>query len=226
MPWKSLFSLLLLVSSAISSWAQANVSSKAEGGITGTVLTEDNQLAVGAMACISQTFGNSTAISCRFSTDKDGRFTIEHLKPGKYQVFAINDAEGYSIDNQRPGQQDVAITAEQPWANITVQMRSRGGILAGTITDKLSGKSITLAQMMVTAIDKNGDGSTASVNGTNFNVPIPADCDVLVLVMAKGYKGWFYTDTGASRPVLKLASGERKVLNIQLEPLTPDSAPR
>jgi len=30
--------------------------------------------------------------------------TIEHLTPGVYAVLATNDEEGYSIENQSPGQ--------------------------------------------------------------------------------------------------------------------------
>ena len=79
------------------------MASVAEAGVTGIVLTEDGQLANGAKACTSVRSGNNTSIRCLVSADKEGRFTIEHLKPGTYQVFAINDAEGYSIENQAPG---------------------------------------------------------------------------------------------------------------------------
>jgi uncharacterized surface anchored protein len=36
------------------------------------------------------------------TTDNEGQFTVKHLKAGTYQVFAINEAEGYSIQNQMP----------------------------------------------------------------------------------------------------------------------------
>jgi len=45
--------------------------------------------------------------------------------------------------------------------------------------------------------------------------------------MAAGYKGWVYTDAASpSRPVLRVASGEKKMMNIQLEPLPTNSATR
>jgi uncharacterized surface anchored protein len=93
-------------------------------GIVDTVLDEDGQLVEHVNACTSATSGNHTGINCLFPTDKDGRFTIEHLKIGTYQVFAINEAEGYSIQNQSPGH-EVTLTADSPWANVTVRLRPR-----------------------------------------------------------------------------------------------------
>jgi hypothetical protein len=48
---QSLLALLLVVIAFASSWAQTGVLAVPEGRITGTVLTEDGQLASGAKAC-------------------------------------------------------------------------------------------------------------------------------------------------------------------------------
>jgi hypothetical protein len=48
---QSLLALLLVVIAFASSWAQTGVLAAPEGRITGTVLTEDGQLASGAKAC-------------------------------------------------------------------------------------------------------------------------------------------------------------------------------
>jgi hypothetical protein len=218
-------SILLLFLALVPCWAQTRRSSAIEGGITGTVLTEDGQLAGGTKACTSARSGNNTSINCLVSVDKEGRFTIEHLKLGTYQVFAINDADGYSIENQSPGQ-TVTISADQPWENVTIRLLPRGGVLVGSITDKLTGENIHRAQIRFTAIDRDGEGGTSLVDG-EFHVTIPANCDVLVVVMANGYKGWIYTDgANPSRPVLSVGAGERKMMNVQLEPLPNNSASR
>jgi hypothetical protein len=104
-------------------------------------MDEEGQLIEQAKACTSITSGNHTSINCLFPTDKDGRFTIEHLKIGTYRVFAINEAEGYSIENQSRGQ-EVNLTADAPWANVTVRLRPRGGILIGSVRDKWSGSQL------------------------------------------------------------------------------------
>ncbi len=209
----------MICSLLLACWAQSDSPPATEGSIAGTVLAEDGRVASGAAACLGIRAGNSTTISCRWKVNQDGGFTIEHVKPGAYQIFAINDEEGYSIDNQRSAH-NVTISAERPFANITIRLHGRGAILTGTITDKLTGKSIRDAQISYTAIDRNGSGGSAIVNGDSFHAVVPADCDLLVVAMANGYRGWIYTDAASPRPVLRVSSGERKVLSIQLEPLS------
>jgi len=123
---------------------------------------------------------------------------------------------GYSIDNQSPGQ-EVRITEDEPWATATVRLRPRGGILVGSVSDKTTGKAVKGAWVQYILID-NGGGSRYTDG--EFQMAVPADSDLLVLVWAKGYKGWLYNDASSpTRPVLRLASGERKVLEVELEPL-------
>jgi len=193
-----------------SGWAQVDAPSAIDGGITGFVLTEDGQPAKRATPCASVRPGNTTC----GSVDDEGRFTIEHLKWGTYQVFALN-ADGYS----ESWPEVVTVSADQPWPNVTILLRSHGGLLVGSLTDKLTGKPIQ-GQLEYIAIDGGGSGSGSTLVNGEFHVPVPPNCDVLVLAMAKGYKGWVYTDASrASRPVLRLAAGERKLFDIQLEPL-------
>ena len=89
----------------------------------------------------------------------------------------------------------------------------------GSITDKLTGRKIKNALVQITAIDGIGENSGTTVQ-SDFRLPVSPNCDLLVVVMAKGYRGWIYTDpSNPSRPVLHLASGEQKTVEIQLEPL-------
>jgi len=42
--------------------------------------------------------------------------------------------------------------------------------------------------------------------------------------MAKGYRGWVYTNPSDGSPLLKVKTGERKVLDVQLEQLPNETA--
>lgn len=222
--------VLLVVSLALVTGRSQNTSSVMEGGITGVVLAEDGQLAKGAKVCTAVHHGSNTHATCSESTDEEGRFTVKHLKAGNYEVFAINEAEGYSKENQTPGQ-DVTISADQLWPNVTIHQHSKGGVLVGSVIDKLTGRNISKAELQYTAIDRNcGGGSEfiqGSVHQSNFQVTVPANCDLLLVVMADGYRGLVYTDpANPSRPVVRLGSGEKKALEIQLEPLPANSSPQ
>ena len=146
MPRKRLLLLVGVYLASVVCWAQ-DTPSRAEGGITGVVLTNGGQPATGARVCTSMRRGNSVHTNCTTTTDNEGQFTVKHLKAAAYQVFAINEAEGYSIQNQMPGQ-EVTIDANQSWPNviITIRQDGRDGILIGSVTDKLTGGSSVALQ--------------------------------------------------------------------------------
>lgn len=214
---------VFLVFAALLTCAQTNLQSPGNGVIVGTVLNEEGQLVNQARVCTSITSGDNTEINCRACTDKDGRFKIEHLKTGTYGVFAEKEEEGYTEWNQSPGQM-VKITIERSSANVTIQLSPRGGILIGSVKDKTSGKPVEAISVRYMDVDKGGGGFTRA-NG-NFRMTVPTATDLVVAVSAEGYKSWIYTDpSDSSHPVLRLASGERKVLEIELEPLPKDPTP-
>lgn len=186
------------------------------GRITGTVLNEDGQLVDNATICVSVASGSSTSINCQIFTDH-GQFQIENVKFGSYGLFAINEAEGYSIDNQSPGQK-ITLMAANPSPNVRVRLRPRGAVLIGTVRDKISGEPVK--GISVQYLDVNGKASgSSSFSDGEFRVALPTQCDLVIGVSAKGYEGWVYTDPSSpSRPVLRLGSGERKAVDVELEP--------
>jgi hypothetical protein len=193
----------------------------AQGGgrITGTVWDEDGQLVNDAKLCVMVKSGNSTGINCNVArTDRNGQFQIENLKIGEYGVFAVNEEEGYSIQNQNPGEK-VLLTAENPSPDITIRLRPRGCVLLGAVTDKFSGQPVKNVWVNYQDVDGKASGSSLMANDGRIRLPLPTESDLVIMVSAKGYKGWVYTDpANPTRPVLRLHSGEHKTLNIQLEP--------
>lgn len=186
------------------------------GGVRGTVSNEEGQIVDNAKVCVSMTQKNSTTINCRFLAGKDGQFLVENLPLGTYSVFAINEGEGYSIENQSPGTK-VRITTENPWANVEIRLRPKGGVLILSVRDKITGQPIKKVNVQYLGLEGEAAGN-ASGDG-EFHATVPTGLDLLIVVSAHGYKGWVYTDpSNPSRPVLKLQPGERKELEIELEP--------
>jgi uncharacterized surface anchored protein len=188
------------------------------GRITGSVLDENGQRIYDATICTSVASGTSHSINCRDFTDKDGRFLIENLPLGKYGLFAINEAQGYSIQNQSPGQ-EITVSAANSSPDLTIHLSPRGGVLSGTVRDKVSGVSVKGVSISYLDVDGKASGGTPLHSDGEFNVTLPTQCDLVIVIFAKGYKGWVYTDpSNPSRPVLRLAVGERKVVAVELEP--------
>lgn len=188
------------------------------GRITGTVMDDHGQVVEDATVCLSipEDDGGSTSISCRIFTDH-GQFQIPEVGFGTYGVFAIKEVEGYSINNQSPGEK-VTVSAANPSPEVTVRLRPGGSVLSGTVLDKSNGKPVKGVIVQYLDVDGKASGSSPFTDG-EFHVALPPACDLVIIVSAHGYKGWVYTDPlSPTRPVLRLGAGERKQLDIQLEP--------
>ena len=200
----------------------------ARGMIAGTVLDANGQVAEGARVCISVSTkdsdsGIADSISgCPILADKYGQFQLEHLKIGAYAVFA-QDAAAHSSMDPETGQK-VTLTATAPYAHVTLRLKS-GGILLGSVTDALSGKPVHQFRVQYQELNREGSGGAYAYDG-HFRTLVPPASDLVVIVTAQGYKGWVYTDSdNQSRPVLRVAAGEQKELDIELQPLPPAAAP-
>lgn len=188
------------------------------GRITGTVFDEHGQVADGATVCLSVNSGsNSTRIDCLTSTDH-GQFQMPKVGFGTFSVFAINEAEGYSMENQSPGEK-VTVSAANPAPDVTVRLRPGGAILTGTVRDKVSGEPVKGITVEYMDVDGEARGSSGSRKDGEVHATLPTDRDLVIVIFAKGYKGWVYTDpSSSSRPVLRLSPGEQKQVDVQLEP--------
>jgi len=187
------------------------------GRITGTVLDEHGQVVEDATVCLSFPHEGGASSVCRIFTDH-GQFQILKVEFGTYGVFAIKESEGYSINNQSPGLK-VTVSAANPSPEVTVRLRLGGAVLSGTVRDKSNGKPVKGILVQYLDVDGKASGSSPLYTDGEFHVTLPPECDLVVVVSANGYKGWVYTDPlSPTRPVMRMGAGERKQLDIQLEP--------
>lgn len=228
---RKLLLLLLFISSiaAICS-AKRSGASSANGAIIGVILREDGTPAADFRVCtevhLSQSGWEHIETCCPTRTDEKGHFIIADLEPGTYGVLAENIAEGYSTLNQSPGQ-SVTLTKKHLRSNVSIQLRHKGAVLAAAITDKETGMVIPDVNFSYDGVDCEAGGNVLRDLDGKYYLDIPTNCDVVIIARARGYKGWVYTDTkNPSHPLLRLAEGERKLIEIQLEPLSPTGSKR
>ncbi|HKW25718.1 MAG TPA: carboxypeptidase-like regulatory domain-containing protein [Terriglobales bacterium] len=222
--------LIFVLSATLPTLAQEKspfFADEARGMIAGTVLDANGQVAEGARVCLSVSYGDrnsgiTTESSCPISADKYGQFQFEHLKIGSYTVFAGDAADQSGVDAQQGPK--VTLTADTPYAHVTLHLKP-GGILLGSVSDASSGKPVRQFQVQYVELDRQGGGSSFGQHG-KFRVVVPVASDLVVIVTAQGYKGWVYTDSDdQSHPVLRVAAGEQKQLDIELQPLSPGAVP-
>lgn len=210
--------LVLLALPALAQGGPPSSSVQPEGTISGFVLDAHDQIVEHASVC-TNSFSNSTSMTnCRTFTDQNGHFTIEHVPMKSYTVFAAKEEDGYSMVEQIPGQ-SVALTANQPFAQLTLKLGPRSAMLTGTVRDKATGKPIgPEGKLSITyvSVEENFSGTISGLDGAKLRANLPADKEFIVFVSGAIYKPWFYIND-QSRPTLRLEPGEEKVLDVELE---------
>ena len=96
---------ILLFLATLLCYAQSGQQALSLGRITGIVLYEDGQPVTHARVCVS--LAGSSKIECSVLTDEAGQFEIQHLSMSTFYVFATKEEDGYSTQNQGPGQKVV-----------------------------------------------------------------------------------------------------------------------
>jgi hypothetical protein len=216
---------VLIASLAISfANAQVFIEPTAPGRITGSVLSEDGQSMDRARVCVTikRVSPRGALRDCTLLTDHLGKFEIDHIKNGTYALSAAKPEDGYAIIDE-PGQQ-VTMSNADPLHVITIKLGPRGGVLTCLVTDKLTGKPIEPEKPTWTErVNFAGGGPGSVPMKGNFQATLPAATDVTITATARGYKDWSYRDpSNPTLSALRLASGERGVLKIEMEPVSKD----
>lgn len=187
-----------------------------QGRIVGSVVNDLNEPIASAFLCTSIVRTNSANTSCGEKADKQGHFDIS-VPLETNRVFAQDPDVGFQPPI-RPMEQGVRVelTESKPVAEVTLQIGLRPAEIDLSVTDKATGKPVDSFTVRWIRID---DEPATFVASTKNRVLVPPNVDVLLIVQARGYKRWFYSDvTSPSHPVLYLSSGDQRTVAVELEP--------
>jgi hypothetical protein len=210
--------LAFLLFSVTCSLAQVKELTAQSGSIQGIVVNENGAPVDHAFICITVFRKAGGQTSCNELTDPSGQFEVRNLPLGSFYVFATKEEDGYSAYNQAPGQKISLTLAKPSETNLTIKLGIRSGTVTASVKDKFSGKPVQDIRLSWMGIDESITGSGSGYSG-EFSLNLPPAKDFVFVVSAPGYKHWFYIDP-SSRPSLRLESGEKKTLEIELEPDT------
>jgi carboxypeptidase family protein len=220
------FAISLLLLWAPATYSQVSQPSQPEGRVTGTVLDEQGQPINNAHVSTLVSLPGESFATEGATTDSNGQFQIEHLPMGTFTVVASKNEDGYAGFDQA-GMPTVTLTPEASLANVVVKLGPKEGILAPSVTDKVTGKPVCdfLLRWHVTGTNSSWAGGIGFSRGTTRQ-SILAEKDVVIdMVSARGYKKWVPTDpSDASRPLqIYVRRGEVKSLSFEIEPETKDA---
>ena len=162
-------------------------------------------------------------------SDQDGRFVVDRLEPGTYDLYSQSEPAGYpdtSLSFYSKEEPARVVLGNGGTVTVVLVLGPAAGVLTGTIIDRTTGKAAVLrhAPHFVVAKMSHPEDSIEFVGPAPFRWLIPPAVEVSLWVCAEGYKPWSYSDPSkSSQPLgLRLESGEKKTVKIELEPEVQD----
>jgi hypothetical protein len=222
---RSLF-FMFAVGLVSAGWAPFQRAAIPAGRISGTVFCETGEPVAGAMVHAEFTDGRPRPGGERWiEADRDGRFTIDSLDWGPYEVYGRKEAAGYanqSYSVHRPsGVPIVTLSPDRPAANVNVFIGPKAGVVVASISDAVTGQHVYAAiTIWIWGDEHTGVGG----NGEPVDqTMVPANTEVGYEVTAPGYYPWRYsaTDpTGASGGTpLNLKPSQKVKIDVKLRPM-------
>ncbi|MGH9530736.1 MAG: carboxypeptidase-like regulatory domain-containing protein [Terriglobales bacterium] len=150
-------------------------------------------------------------------TDANGRFEINGLAWGSYDLYASKEADGYpntrfSICRTRPAPK-VTLSPGHPTGQATLVIGPQGGVLVVSVRDAVSGAPVN-SQLVLKRAD--GLGEIMISEPADFHALLPTNTDLSIEIRQQGYKPWSY----ATRPnsFLRVRSGEQVKIEVEIVP--------
>lgn len=213
---RSLCVVALVVASVVSV-AQSSKQAQVNGHIIGVVVNDSNEPVGNATLCTSVVHATSARTECgRQRTDGDGHFDIR-VPLETNRIYAENSEAGYQEVKHDPMKQGVGVqlSEQEPVANVTIKIGPSPAEIVLDVTDRSTGKPV---RSFIVRWIRMDDGPVAVTDSPKGDVLVPPNVELLLTVRSPGYERWFYTDDSApTRPTLRLASGERRTISVELE---------
>ena len=221
---KIAFACLLMLTAAL---AQHD-SPRPNGTIYGIAIGQDGQPAkvIGLQA--EPLDVGLAAVLPRTTTNERGEYRFVNIPWwGRYRVCAEDEEAGYStfstgcVGQSQP--REVELTPERPEAELRVHLPPKAGFLRVNLSNRKTGAAIPAMRVVVTN-SGNPPSLIFSMSCYSTNVVLlPPDKDVLLHVTSDGFREW-KESVGTGKP-LRLASGTRLTLDVQLDPSDSVSTP-
>ena len=161
---------------------------------------------------------------------KDGRFSIDGLDAGVYDVFVSKEDEGYA-DTQMffysttESQPTRVVVSDQPSADVTVRLGPKAGKIRGEVRDSVTGAPIGDASITFKRPENKNMFLSTSLNNIDspgsFEFLLPA-APLTMKVSAPGYEDWTYRvpagpNVKQDTELLKLEPGQDLHVSIKMK---------
>jgi hypothetical protein len=155
-----------------------------------------------------------------FETNTQGEFEITGVAWGHYYVVTEKEAAGYPDTElafySNLSVPKVEVSPNVPTSEVKLRLGPKAAVLAvKSVADASTALAVHSASVTLRRADNPQFSITTSAGGA---ILIPAATDVTVEVTAPGYQKWTWAADDGSSEKLRLASGESRTLEVQLQP--------
>lgn len=183
--------VLVLVCFLLLSMAVAQKETSPDTGVIyGTVTTPDGLPAQGLTLNADPLGGNLAAILPSTKTNDKGIFRFEHLRLGRYTVFAEDKKAGYTSVSTRPAGTDhrpeVKLMAEHPEAEFNFQLPPKAGFLLFHLTNRKTSAAISGVEVTVMSADVPPGLIVSEGCSADETILVPSDRNLLLHVTSWG----------------------------------------
>ena len=139
---------------------------------------------------------------------------------GRYTVYADEEGAGYSAYSTGISGQtqpdDVDIAPAHPEGELTVHLPPKAGFLWINLTNRRTGAAVPSMRVIVMRPTSPPVLAFSRSGSSTDGILLPPDKELLLHIISDGFQEW-HESVGNGRAV-RLASGERLTLNVQLDP--------
>jgi len=216
------FAMVLLLVSVSSAWGDEQSQSRESGSVEGKVIDGRTEQPIANATVTAWPEEGSAARLISAATDRQGKFVLEGLSTGRYEIAASKEQDWYPDTGvaafqagfeRLPG---VLVQGGEIVHNVTIRL-AKGGRVVGMVVDAQSQQPVVNAQLRLSRADipKLWISKGPDERG-HFEFVIP-DAAFLLEVSAPGYHGWSFSQTRPNgRAVLQVRPESTETLTILL----------
>jgi hypothetical protein len=200
--------------------AQQSVAPGTQGLIYGTVLDRNGHPAKDIGLTASPLGVPLGAILPHTKSDEDGKFRVIVPWWGRYTVYADDDNAGYSQFSTGPfgtNIREVTLSSEHPKAEFDLALPPKAGFLDIHLTNRRTGELIKDLMVGVLRAAPPKSLLFSERCDSRRSILVPPDKRLLLHVRSGGFHEWTKS-LGKGMPI-RVASGNRLRVNVELEPL-------